>query len=121
MKGRCSLRPKSVSPSPAANVLNAKKKGRTFMGRKKRLDKAASGAQRGVLGTHVEKVGSPLSAKGTGEEKRGSRGADLTVKVGAGRRDAGRRARGRLPAGAAPRSSIRSVPLPGQSLPHNSG
>ena len=36
MKGRCSLRPKSVSPSPTVTLLKDKKQGRTLLVREKR-------------------------------------------------------------------------------------
>lgn len=40
MKDRCSPRPAFASPSPVLNVLKGKKKGRTFMVRKKWQAKA---------------------------------------------------------------------------------
>lgn len=89
MKGRCSLRSKSASPSPAVNVLKDKKKGRTYMVRKKWYDKAASlSPERGSRDKCGEGGISFLCKGHQREEVRrwGPRvdagGPDLTVKVG---------------------------------------
>lgn len=69
MKDSCSPELTSASPSPAVTLLKDKKKGRTFMVRKKWQDRRLPGAQRGVPWPRGDGGTSCLCQEQQGEDK----------------------------------------------------